>query len=151
MINFELLYIFIFRTFSGVFLTVVLGFVGWLMIHPSFKQAMLDSELSGLMPVLVIGISAGVGASAAWWNTEIPRTLRWVYTAVILATALLSTWMAFQYGRGPRNFVFVTGKGMVPVIYLKEVLFATIFAAAIGGNLVGGVFYLYRAIMHREI
>lgn len=147
----DLLVILTFRVFGGIFLAVVFAFMSWLLTRPQFEQAMLDSDLLSLVPVLIVGISGGLGAMLAWWNADHARTIKFVYVAVTLGAAMLSTWVTFQYARSITHPTFLTGIGMVRVIYPKDVVIASISAVVISGNVVGGVFYLYRALRHREV
>jgi len=150
MISVELLAIATFRAVLGLALAAGLGFLGWIMLRLLFPVADYNSVVFTAIAAMLVGGFGGIGAMAAWWSAEHPRSVRLLYIALTIIAAALSSWIGLHLVRNNIHFAWISGIGSVPVIYQKDAFTAAVGSAIIGANVVAGTFYLLRSFLRKE-
>jgi hypothetical protein len=151
MINGEMLVIATFRAILGLALAAGMAFLGWVVLRLFFPVADYSSVSFTAIAAILVGGFGGIGAMAAWWSTEHPRSVRLLCIALTIIAAALSSWIGLQLVRNNIHFAWISGIGSVPVIYQRDAFTAAVGAAIIGANVVAGTFYLFRSLFRKEI
>jgi hypothetical protein len=151
MINGEMLFIATFRAVLGLAMAAVTAFLGWLMLRLLFPVADYSSTLFMAIAAMLVGGFGGIGAMAAWWSTEHPRSVRLLCITLTIIAASLSSWIGLQLVRNNIHFAWISGIGSVPVIYQRDAFTAAVGSAIIGANVVAGTFYLLRSFLRKEL
>ena len=138
------------RLFLGIFLPVVLLGFTWVISRLFLQYVSLESTVIYLTQSLIVGIPAGIGAVAAWWNLESPTRLR-LFTALIVppATAFCA-WVTVEIRGVYTYYGLLGGSHRVPVIDIGDLLSTIIVASVISANIFAAIPYFYRLIRHRE-
>lgn len=138
------------RLLVGIFLSLALSVVVWVMSRLFLQYVSLDATTIFATQSLIIGIPAGIGAVAAWWNLEAPARVR-VFTALIVppATALCA-WLTVEIRGVYTYYGLLGGSQRVPVIDIGDLLSTIIVASLIAANVLAATPYLYRLLRHHE-
>ena len=138
------------RLLLGIFLSLALPAVVWVMSRLFLQYVSLETTTIFLVQSLIIGIPAGIGAVVAWWNLEAPVRVR-AFTALIvpLATALFA-WLTLEIRGVYTYYGLLGGSHRVPVIDIGELLSTIIVTSLIAANILAAAPYLYRLLRHRE-
>ncbi|MCI0439038.1 MAG: hypothetical protein L0177_07890 [Chloroflexi bacterium] len=150
-IDSDLVIMVVVRVFIGLLLASVLSFIGWGVARTSIPQLQVGSFGSYMLPVVLVGVFAGLGAVAAWWNAENPPRLKLIYSLGIVLFAAVSSVIAFELIRDNVHLRWVPEiSEWVPVLYQRDVASATVAGSVLGANLAGVALFLVRALLHRE-
>ncbi len=138
------------RLLVGIFLSLALSVVVWVISRLFLQYVSLDATTIFATQSLIIGIPAGIGAVAAWWNLEAPARVR-VFTALIVppATALCA-WLTVEIRGVYTYYGLLGGSQRVPVIDIGDLLGTIIVASLIAANVLAATPYLYRLLRHHE-
>lgn len=150
-LRFDLIIVFAARAVFGLPLSFVFSIVGWTTIRITFPQAGFMSFLYPLIPVLVIGGFAALGAILAWWNTESHGQVKAISSSLVIGSALVTCWIVFQIAINSQETVWVPRIGLAPYIRSWDFLRPTILNVAIISNVVAGGVYIFRVIAYREL
>ena len=138
------------RAILGIFLSVALSAATWVLSRLFLQNLTLDTTMFFATQALVIGIPAGIGATAAWWNLESPRALRLLAAAVIPSATFICAWLTVEI-RGVYTYnALFGGSRRIPVIDTGDLLATLIVSSVIAANAIAAALYLYRLIRHRE-
>ena len=150
MLNLESAVWIVVRLCVGVFLSVVMAAAVWVLSRLFLQYVALDTAIIFITHSLIIGIPAGLGAVAAWWNTEAPTWLKaGAVVMVPLATAIF-VWLTLEIRGVYTYYGLLAGSHRVPVIDIGDLLGTIIVASVIASNALAAAPYLYRLIRHRE-
>ena len=138
------------RLLLGIFLSLALPAVVWVMSRLFLQYVSLETTTIFLVQSLIIGIPAGIGAVVAWWNLEAPARVR-AFTALIvpLATALCA-WLTVEIRGVYTYYGLLGGSHRVPVIDIGELLSTIIVTSLVAANALAAAPYFYRLLRHRE-
>ena len=150
MINLELLVTVFARAVFGLFAAIALSTVIWSFFWVSFKPSPEELASFFLLQTLVVGIPAGLAVIFAWWNTQSPQRIQVMFIALALFTSVVSAWGTNELRGVETHYALVNGVLRVPVFSVRHMLASMLFGAVLGGNLVAGVFFLYRSLKYRE-
>ena len=138
------------RLCIGVFLSVALAAATWVFSRLFLQYVALDTTTIFITQSLIIGIPAGIGAVAAWWNPEAPPWLK-LLTAVVTPNATaLCAWLTLEIRGVYTYFGLLGGSHRVPVIDIGDLLGTVIVASVVAANALAAVPYLYRLLRHQE-
>ncbi len=138
------------RAILGIFLSVAFAASTWVLSRLFLQNLTLDATTFFVTQSLIIGIPAGIGAAAAWWNQDSPRILR-VLAAIFIPTAtFVCAWLTVEI-RGVYTYhALFDGSRRIPVIDTGDILTTLIASSVIAANGIAAALYLYRLIRHRE-
>lgn len=150
MMNIETCVWILVRLCVGIFASVALAVVTWVLSRLFLQYVALDTTTIYITQAILIGVPAGIGGVAAWWNADAPTSLK-VATAgaVPLATAL-SAWLTLEVRGVYSYYGLLGGSQRVPVIDIGDLLGVVITASIIAANVFAAAPYLYRLFRHRE-
>ena len=138
------------RLFAGVFLSVVLPAVVWVLSRLFLQYLTLETGVIYITQALIIGIPAGIGAVAAWWNPDAPTRMRVLSALLIPPATALCAWITLQIRGVYTYYGLLAGTHRVPVIDIGDLLSTIIVASVIAANALAAALYIYRLIRHRE-
>ena len=150
MINLELLVTVFARAVFGLFAAIALSTVIWSFFWVSFKPSPEELASFFLLQTLVVGIPAGLAVIFAWWNTQSPQRIQVMFIALALFASVVSAWGTNELRGVETHYALVNGVLRVPVFSVRHMLASMLFGAVLGGNLVAGIFFLYRSLKYRE-
>ena len=150
MLNLESLIWIAARLLLGIFLSLALPAIVWVMSRLFLQYVSLETTTIYITQSLIIGIPAGIGAVVAWWNLEAPARVR-AFTALIvpLATALCA-WLTVEIRGVYTYYGLLGGSHRVPVIDVGDLLSTIIVTSLVAANILAAVPYFYRLLRHRE-
>ena len=138
------------RLCLGVFLPVVLFATTWILSRLFLQYLTLEATTIYITQSLIIGVPAGIGAVAAWWNLDAPTRFQVLSVVLVpLATALVA-WAAVEVRGVYTYYGLLGGSHRVPVIDLGDLLGTIIVASLITANVLAAAPYFYRLFRHRE-
>ena len=150
MINIELLINISARAAIGLCVSAAASLGFWWLMWTSYRVSSENLPIFFLVQALIIGGPAALGSIIAWWNTQSSRKINWLFIALVIATAVVSGWLWNEI-RGVKTYYALFGGVLrVEVFSLRHMIVGMIIGAVVGGNAMGAVFYLYRALRHRE-
>ena len=138
------------RICLGIFLSVVLSAATWVMSRLFLQYLTLDETTIYITQSLIIGIPAGIGAAAAWWNSDSPLIFRLAGAFVIPPATSLCAWITIEIRGIYTYYGLLAGSHRVPVIDIGDLLSTVIVSSIIAANCLAAAFYLYRLFFHRE-
>ena len=138
------------RICLGVFLPVVLLGVTWVLSRLFLQYLTLEASTIFITQALIIGVPAGIGAVAAWWNLEAPATLKMITALVVPPTTALCAWLTVEIRGVYTYYGLLGGSHRVPVIDLGDLLGTIIVASLITANILAAAPYFYRLFRHDE-
>lgn len=138
------------RTLLGVFISTALSIVVWVLSQLFLRDLALATTSFFITQSLVIGIPAGVGAVAAWWNPDTAGRLRFIYAAIIPIATALCAWLVVEIRGVQTYYALFGGSYRISVIVQGDLLGTLIVSSVLGGNIIAASFYIYRLIRHRE-
>lgn len=138
------------RICLGIFLPVVLLGVAWVLSRLFLQYLALETTTIYITQSLVIGIPAGIGAVAAWWNLEAPATLKVITASIVPPATALCAWLTVEIRGVYTYYGLLGGSHRVPVIDLGDLLSTIIVASLIAANILAAAPYFYRLARHRE-
>ena len=138
------------RICLGIFLSVVLSAVTWVLSRLFLQYLVLDETTIYIMQSLIIGIPAGIGAVAAWWNPDSPLLFRLMGAFVIPPATSLCAWLTIELRGVYIYYGLLGGSHRVPVIDIGDLLSTVIVSSIIAANALAAALYLYRLFLHRE-
>ena len=138
------------RICLGIFLPVVLLGVTWVLSRLFLQYLTLEASTIYITQALIIGVPAGIGAVAAWWNLEAPATLKVITALVVPPATALCAWLTVEIRGVYTYYGLLGGSHRVPVIDLGDLLGTIIVASLIAANILAAVPYLYRLFRHDE-
>ncbi|SVA27341.1 uncharacterized protein METZ01_LOCUS80195 [marine metagenome] len=150
MINLELLVTVFARAVFGLFAAIALSTVIWSFFWVSFSPSPEELASFFLLQTLVVGIPAGLAVIFAWWNTQSPQRIQVMFIALALFASVISAWGTNELRGVETHYALANGVLRVPVFSVRHMLASMLFGAVLGGNLVAGVFFLYRSLKYRE-
>ena len=138
------------RLLLGIFLGLALPAVVWVMSRLFLQYAALEATTIYLTQSLIIGIPAGIGAVAAWWNLEAPVSVRVITALVVPPATALCAWLTVEIRGVYSYFGLLGGSHRVPVIDLGDLLSTIIVASLVAANILAASPYFYRLLRHHE-
>ena len=138
------------RICLGIFLPVVLLGVAWVLSRLFLQYLTLEASTIYITQALIIGVPAGIGAVAAWWNLEAPATLKVVTALIVPPTTALCAWFTVEIRGVYTYYGLLGGSHRVPVIDLGDLLSTIIIASLVAANILAAAPYFYRLARHRE-
>ena len=138
------------RLCLGVFLSVVLAAAVWVLSRLFLQYAALDATTIYITQSLVVGIPAGIGAVAAWWNLDAPARMNVAAAIVVPPLTALCAWLTVEVRGVYTYYGLLGGSYRVPVIDLGDLLSTIIVASVVAANGIAAAPYLYRLIRYRE-
>ena len=138
------------RLTLGVFLAVALSIVVWVISQLFLRELALASTGYFITQSLIIGVPAGIGAAAAWWNPEHPASMRLASAVLVPAATFLCAWLTIEIRGVETYYALFGGSQRISVIVLGDMLGALIASSVIGGNAAAAAFYIYRLLRYRE-
>ena len=139
------------RTCVGIFLSVVLSAATWVVSRLFLQYLALDTTTIYITQSLVVGIPAGIGAVAAWWNTEAPVWQRVLIAVSVPHATALCAWLTLEIRGVYSYYGLLGGSHRVPVIDIGDLLGTVIVAAIIAANILAAAPYLFRLFHHRQV
>lgn len=138
------------RLCLGVFLPVVLFATTWILSRLFLQYLTLEATTIYITQSLIIGVPAGIGAVAAWWNLDAPTRFHVLSVVLVpLGTALVA-WAAVEVRGVYTYYGLLGGSHRVPVIDLGDLLGTIIVTSLITANVLAAAPYFYRLFRHRE-
>ena len=125
------------RICLGIFLSVVLSAVTWVLSRLFLQYLALDETTIYIMQSLLIGIPAGIGAVAAWWNPDSPLLFRLMGAFVIPPATSLCAWLTIEIRGVYIYYGLLGGSHRVPVIDIGDLLSTVIVSSIIAANCPG--------------
>ena len=150
MLNLESAVWIIARLCLGVFLSVALPVVAWVMSRLFLQYAAPDATTIYIIQSLIIGVPAGIGAVVAWWNADAPNALKWTITVAVPPGTALFAWLTVELRGVYTYYGLLSGSYRVPVIDIGDLLGTIIVASMIAANILAAAPYIYRLFRHRE-
>lgn len=150
MLNLELLINVLARGTFGLFSATILGFSFWWLMWVSFDTSNSDLTSFFLVQAQIVGFPAAAITIVAWWNTQSSRKIHGLFIILTIVAAVVGAWLLNEIRGVNTHNALVGGVMRVPVFSLSHMLGSMIFGAALGGNAIAAIFYLYRALRHRE-
>ena len=138
------------RVFFGIFLPVVLLGTTWVLSRLFLQYVVLEASTIFITQSLIIGIPAGIGAVAAWWNPEAPALMRAITALAVPPITALCAWLTLEIRGVYTYFGLLGGSHRVPVIDIGDLLGTIIVASVIVANILASAPYFYRLFRHRE-
>ena len=138
------------RICLGIFLPVVLLGVTWVLSRLFLQYVALETTTIYITQSLIIGIPAGIGAVAAWWDLEAPVRLRLATARTVPPATALCAWLTVEVRGVYTYYGLLGGSHRVPVIDIGDLLSTIIVASLIAANILAATPYFYRLPRHRE-
>ena len=138
------------RICLGIFLPVVLLGVTWVLSRLFLQYLTLEASTIFITQALIIGVPAGIGAVAAWWNLEAPATLKMITALVVPPATALCAWLTVEIRGVYTYYGLLGGSHRVPVIDLGDLLGTIIVASLVTANILAAAPYFYRLFRHDE-
>ena len=139
------------RGLLGLACSAVSGFLVWLAIWSYVHGPALTGSTFAATMSLVIGTPSGLATSLLWRNAESPRRIRWLFTLVTLAVAVIAPYVVMLI-RGINTYYGLFGGSLrLPVIDVSDALFIMLVTSAVAANCVAGALAVYRMARYREI
>lgn len=150
MLNLESLIWIAARLLLGIFLSLALPAVVWVMSRLFLQYVSLETTTIYVTQSLIIGIPAGIGAVAAWWNLEAPARVRAFAALIVPPATALCAWLTVEIRGVYTYYGLLGGSHRVPVIDIGDLLSTIIVASLIAANILAAAPYFYRLLRHRE-
>ncbi len=138
------------RLCVGIFASVAFAVVTWLLSRLFLQYVALDTTTIYIMQSLLIGVPAGIGGVAAWWNSDAPTGQKVATTAAVPLATALTAWLTLEIRGVYSYYGLLGGSQRVPVIDIGDLLGTVITASIIAANVFAAAPYLYRLFRHRE-
>ena len=138
------------RVCLGIFLPVVLLGVTWVLSRLFLQYLTLEASTIFITQALIVGVPAGIGAVAAWWNLEAPATLKMITALVVPPATVLCAWLTVEIRGVYTYYGLLGGSHRVPVIDLGDLLGTIIVASLVTANILAATPYFYRLFRHDE-
>ena len=138
------------RVCLGIFLPVVLLATTWVLSRLFLQYLTLEASAIYIAQALIIGVPAGIGAVAAWWNLEAPAMQKVITALAVPPTTALCAWLTVEIRGVYTYYGLLGGTHRVPVIDLGDLLGTIIIASLIAANILAAAPYFYRLARHRE-
>ena len=139
------------RALLGVFSSVGLAMVTWVISQLFLRELSVASGGYFLTQALVIGAPAGVGAVAAWWSPDAPTMQRWLQAALIPLATALGAWLVLEVRGVETYYALFGGSQRIQVVVQGDMLGTLVAASVIIGNAIGGALHIYRVARYREM
>lgn len=138
------------RICLGIFLPVVLLGITWVLSRLFLQYLTLEASTIYITQALIIGVPAGIGAVAAWWNLEAPARLRVITALIVPPATAFCAWLTIEIRGVYTYYGLLGGSHRVPVIDIGDLLSTIIIASLITANTLAAAPYFYRLFRHRE-
>ncbi len=138
------------RLLLGIFLSFLLPAIVWVLSRLFLQYLTLETTTIYITQSLIIGVPAGIGAVAAWWNLESPVRVHVLSALFIPLATALCAWLAIQIRGVYTYYGLLGGSYRVPVIDIGDLLSTIIVVSSIAANVLAAALYLYRLIRHHE-
>ena len=138
------------RLCVGIFLSVALAAIAWVMSRLFLQYAALDTTTIFITQSLIVGIPAGIGAVAAWWNPAAPPQWRVIVALSVPNATALCAWLTVEIRGVYSYYGLLAGSHRVPVIDIGDLLSIIIVASIIAANVLAAAPYFYRLLRYRE-
>ena len=138
------------RLLLGIFLSLALPAVVWVMSRLFLQYVSLETTIIFLVQSLIIGIPAGIGAVVAWWSLEAPARVRAITALLVPPATALCAWLTVEVKGVYTYYGLLGGSHRVPVIDLGDLLSTIIVASLVAANILAAAPYFYRLLRHRE-
>ena len=138
------------RICLGIFLPVVLLGVTWVLSRLFLQYLALEASTIYITQALIIGVPAGIGAVAAWWNLEAPATLKMITVLIVPPATAFCAWLTVEIRGVYTYYGLLGGSHRVPVIDIGDLLSTIIVASLVTANILAAAPYFYRLFRHDE-
>lgn len=138
------------RLCVGIFLSVVLAAIAWVLSRLFLQYAALDTTTIYLMQSVIVGIPAGIGGVVAWWSSAAPPHWNTIVAISVPCTTALCAWLTLEIRGVYTYYGLLAGSYRVPVVDIGDLLSTVIVTSIIAANILAAAPYLYRLIRHRE-
>lgn len=139
------------RALLGVFSSVGLAMVTWVISQLFLRDLSVASGGYFLTQALVIGAPAGIGAVAAWWNPNAPASLRLLQAALIPLAAAFGAWLVIEVRGVETYYALFGGSQRIPVVVQGDMLGTLVASSVIIGNAIGAALHIYRVVRYRDM
>ena len=139
------------RALLGVFSSVGLAMVVWVVSQLFLRDLSVASGGYFLTQALVIGAPAGVGAVAAWWSPDAPAMQRWAQVALMPVATGLGAWLVLEVRGVETYYALFGGSQRIEVVVQGDMLGTLVVAAVVIGNAIGGALHIWRVVRYREL
>ena len=139
------------RALLGVFSSVGLAMVVWVVSQLFLRDLSVASGGYFLTQALVIGAPAGVGAVAAWWSPDAPAWMRWAQVALMPLATALGAWLVLEVRGVETYYALFGGSQRIEVVVQGDMLGTLVVAAVVIGNAIGGALHIWRVVRYREL
>ena len=139
------------RALLGVFSSVGLAMVVWVVSQLFLRDLSVASGGYFLTQALVIGMPAGVGAVAAWWSPDAPAMQRWLQATLLPLATALGAWLVLEVRGVETYYALFGGSQRIEVVVQGDMLGTLVVAAVVIGNVIGGALHIWRVVRYREL
>ena len=116
-----------------------------------FQGSGIDQDIYYIEQSLVVGAPIGMVASLIWWNAESSKFVMLIQLGLVVLVSISSAFIAVNVAEIETSTTLYGPSFRVPVVSIGEVFKNMLMGGVVGGNVMAGLFFCYRSVIHNEV